>query len=147
MRLGNSVNFSWTTGPSIATRVSDTQMFNQKLHSPMLWRLWTRSMAGRMKKSGWDRNSPHVCGSSPKRCWQVGKYPLQKWRSTWSAVCCPLSYAWTGSVLDLSTTTSGCQKAQLPSMWKRWWAWNWITKSIFRVLYNGACYGFQRQRG
>ena len=25
--------------------------------------------------------------------------------------------------------------------------WDWITKSVFRVWYNGACWGFQRQQG
>ena len=28
-----------------------------------------------MKRSGWVRNSPHACGSTPKACGRVGKIP------------------------------------------------------------------------
>ena len=38
--------------------------------------------------------------------------------------------------------TSGCQKLQLPSVRKKFWAWNWITGLLFRAWYSGAYCGF-----
>ena len=62
----NSETSSWMIGHSAATCVPGTHMF--KLYSLMLGRLWKSSVDGRMKRKEWDRNSLHVCGSTPTRC-------------------------------------------------------------------------------
>ena len=38
-----------------------------KPYSPMHGRQWMRSMDGRMKRKGWDPNSQHARGSTPKK--------------------------------------------------------------------------------
>ena len=62
------MKFSWMTDPFVGTLASGMQMFILNPFSPALLRGWTRSVDGRMKKNGWVRNSPHICGPTPERC-------------------------------------------------------------------------------
>ena len=93
----------------------------------------------RREMGGFKIRGMHV-GSTPKMCLQSGGNPLQKFRSAWSGRCYPSCCAWTGSAKDPSTTKSGYPKAQLPckKKKKKWWAGNWITKSVFHEQCNGA---------
>ena len=91
--------------------------------------------------------SQHACGSTPKKCWQEDKYSTREMeeylkKRMMSIMLCT-NWVCAGTFEDHE---SGVRKHKFPNMLKKWWAWNWIMRLVFRVWYNGACCGFQHQR-
>ena len=129
----------WTTDPLDRTQLTDKLTFSQKQFSPTPWPWLIRSGDGKMKKAGQGPSSLRVCGSTQKKRWQEDRYSTGYRKSTWGNAQCPWGSA-------QNWVCAGCRQEQFSSRRKKFEAWYWISKSMFRAWYDGAYCGSQRPR-